>query len=387
MSEIGQLITNTEDKSVMITPELEAALPGIADAFGAANEGFTANPHDYLTRLELSQFTVKTSEGPNVACSLLTPESEPTNELLVLFAPFADRNPKTDAEMMSAYISDDVKVSKTDAKPNTWNQITKSAVTADVLEALGHGMPVLTIFAPVPARAYTPAERKQFRAGDFSPAGQLALEVMTGAVAEAQEQLRDTWHPQRFTTLHLAGASLGASNAVGAGIHLYDMGFEVQTVTAQELVLSPRSMPDLAKRFTIGGIVGEASDTPFPETAERIGEAALRQAIDRNGSEIIGMNLRMIQGASKLSYMRGLTRPEPTLEALEKLVIAGTQVLTATADHSAMTDRTPSLLPDGVQHLRLTPQEGEKLGHIVDEFVSVSTLVTALNVVRSRRNQ
>jgi hypothetical protein len=141
---------------------------------------------------------------------------------------------------------------------------------------------------------------------------------------------------------------------------------------------------DLAKRFTVGGLVGEASTVSFPEGAAHIGEAALRQAIDRDGSELIGMNLRMLQGASKLTYMRGLTKPQPTIAAIESLLDSNVDVLVATADNSAMSDQTRTLLPAEARQIHVAAQEGAKLGHIVDEHVALSALVIALNVAGRR---
>jgi len=380
--EVMQLITNTENKSVLLTPELETALPGIEAAARAVDDKFLDQPAGYLETLEQSQFMVKTEQGAEVACSLLMNDGQQAEELMIVFAPFADRNPKTDARTMGMYIRPGSEVSKTKAKPNTWSQMTKSAVTADMLEALGHGMPVLTVFAPVPTRAHSSAERKLFKDGDFTPSGRLAMEALRGAIAQAQLRVHGKNSPQQFHKLHISGASLGASNAIGAAGKLIQHEFDVKSVTAQELIMSPKNLLDLAKRFTVGGITGEASQVPFPENARAIGEAAVRQAIDYKGSEPIGMNLRMIQGASKLPYMRGLTKPHKTIEAVESLLDNNVNVLVATADSSGLTDKTRTLLPNETPQLHLTPQEGAKLGHLADEYVTLSALVIARNILR-----
>jgi hypothetical protein len=313
-------------------------------------------------------------------------DGKQAEELMVIFAPFADRNPKSSAETMYRYIEGDDSVSKTKAKPNTWSQTTKSAVTADLLSALGHGMPVLTIYGPVPTLAHNKIERDLFRHGNFTPAGRLAMEAMRGAIDQAQLLVHGMDSPQQFHKLHLSGASLGASNAVGAAAKLMQRDFDVRSVTAQELVMSPKSLPDLAKRFTIGGIVGEASLESFPAVSHVIGEAAVRQAIDHKGSEPIGMNLRMVQGASKLTYMKGLTRSRPTIEAIENLLDHNVDVLVATADNSALSDKTRSLVPAETPQVHISAQEGAKLGHIVDEHVTLSALVIALNVAKGQNS-
>ncbi len=384
MAEDLQLIAHADNKSILLTPELETTLPVIEHAFDDVDAAFNEDRRAYLQTLERSQFTVKTDRGPEVACSLLMNDSKQAEELMIIFAPLADRDPKSSADTLYRYISRDPSVSRTAAKPNTWNQTTKSAVTADLLTAFDRGMPVLTIYGPVPTHAHSAAERKLFRRGDFTPFGTLAMEAIRGAITQAQLQVHSMDSPQQFHKLHISGASLGANNAVGAAAKLMEQGFDVQTVTAQELVLSPRSLPDLAKRFTAGGLVGGESHESFPEISRVIGEASLRQAIDYKGSEPIGVNLRMVQSASKYSYMRGMTRPQPTVEAIERLLERDVDVLVATADNSAMSDKGRTLLPEGVQQIHITAQEGAKLGHIVDEHVALSALVIALNVMRTR---
>lgn len=381
------LVTHTQTKDVLLTPELQSVLPHAENAFAHADAKFNADRRGYLGRLEESQFMTKTKEGPEVACSLIMNEGQSTDELLILFAPFSDRNPKTSAETMYRYITGDPDVSRTQAKPHTWSQITKSAVTSDVLEALGHGMPVLTIFTPIPLGAYTRNERALFKNGDFTSAGRLAMEAVQGAVEQAQLRVHGLHSTEQFTKLHLSGASLGASNAIGAAVRLMEHDFDVQSVTAQELVMSPHNLPDLARRFTAGGLVGEVSTEAFPRSARVLAEAALRQAIDYKGSEPIGMNLRMAQGASKLAFMRGLTRSAPTTAALEHLQENNIPTLVATADNSGMSDKTRSLIPIGTPQVHIAAEKGERLGHIVDEHVTASALVTLLGVTRAKRKR
>ena len=383
MSEVRQLITHTESKAVLVTPELEAALPGVRLAFEMADGRFIQDPRGYLDRLEESQFSIKTEQGPEVACSLLMNNGQQAEELMVVFAPFADRSPKSSAATMYRYIDGrDQSVGKTKSKPNTWSQTTKSAVTTDVLQAVGHGMPVLTIYAPVPTHAHSNFERELFRYGSFTASGRVAMEALRGAIEQTQLLVHGMDSPQQFYRLHLSGASLGASNAIGAAAKLMARDFDIKSVTAQELVMSPKNLLDLAKRFTVGGIVGEASTATFPADAKIIGESALRQAIDYKGSEIIGMNLRMLQGASKLAYMKGLTKPQPTIDAIETLLDHNVSMLVATADNSALSDRTRTLLPGETPQLHISAQEGAQIGHIVDEHVALSALVIALNVAK-----
>jgi hypothetical protein len=263
-----EIITDTESKAVTLTPQIEATLPGVDQAFAEADKAFLDDPEKYLANLESSMFKFRSSEGSDVACSLLhSPDSKP-NELLVIFAPFADRDPKSKADKLHDYITADTPggiLSKETASPNSWNQTTKSAVIFEVLGALGKNVPVLTIYGPVPAHAYSFRERSMFRRGDFSPAARLAQEAIT----ETQSRLHGAKSETQIDTVHLSGASLGASNVIGAGNGLIDKDFDVRSVTAQELILGPKSLPDLGKRFTISQYVGEASDESVSQSENR----------------------------------------------------------------------------------------------------------------------
>ena len=278
----SEIITNTDTKAVSLTPQIEATLPGINSAFAEANEGFLDNPERYLTGLESSMFQFRSSEGSDVACSLLYGPSSKPDELLVVFAPFSDRDPKSSADRLHSYITADTPggiLAKEKASPNSWNQTTKSAVIFELLGAIGKDIPVLTIYSPIPAHAYSFKERSAQRKGDFAPAGRLAQE----AIAEVQGILHGTDSETQIDTLHVSGASLGASNAIGAANGLIDRDFDIRTVTAQELIMGPRNLRDLGWRFGPGQYVGEPSDEKVSPYYQKIAEPAIRREIDQYG--------------------------------------------------------------------------------------------------------
>ncbi len=382
-----QIITDTETKAVTLTPEIEATLPGIDQAFAEADRAFLDDPEKYLQGLEASMFQFKSSEGSEVACSLIhSPDSKP-DEILVIFAPFSDREPKSSAYKLGEYLTADTQdgiISKEIFAPNSWNQTTKSAAMFELLGALGKNIPVLTIYGPVPTHAYSPRERSEFKSGDFSPAGRLAKE----AIAEAQDRLHGLNSETQITSGHFSGASLGASNAVGAAASKeLREGVDVRTVTAQELILGPKSLPDLGKRFIVKRIVGKASDETVSGNNTKIEETAMRRAIDAHGPEIIGTNARAIQGMSKLPYMKGLTKPEATVRAVESLLDNNVSLLIALAENSALTKQTAGSLPNnGARVITLRGENGQKLGHLADEHVALSALVTTLNIAKAKDN-
>ena len=278
----SEIVTNTKTKAVTFTPEIASAIPDISAAFAEADKRFLDNPEAYLENLEASVFKFKSTEGSEVACSLLHSSNSRPDELLVILAPFADRDPKSSASEIYEYITADSPagiVKKESVSPNSWSQTTKSAVIFDLLSALGKNIPVLTIYGPVPSHAYSFKERAQFRKGDFSPTGRLVKE----AVAVVQDRINGPLSETQIRSLNISGASLGASNAIGAAASKeLSSHFEVPTVTAQELILGPSSLPDLAKRFTVGQYVGEPSKTTSGDYPE-ISEPAIRKAIDKHG--------------------------------------------------------------------------------------------------------
>lgn len=375
----SELITNTDNKAVVITPELEASLPNIENVFHEINEAFLNNPKKYLQNLEASMFSFKSSEGGEVACSLIHGPSSKEDEILVLFAPFSDRNIKSSSDKLYDYIvaTDSPGIIKKEiAAPNTWNQTTKSTTIYEMLSALGNDMPVLTIYSPLASGIYSSDERKQIRNGDFSPAGRITKE----ALDIVQDKLHGKKSETRVDTAHISGASLGASNAIGAASNKdLKEGLDIQTVTAQELIMGPKNLVDLAKRFTVSPLVGEASNIDT-KSYKNISETAMRKTVDAHGSELIGTTARMLKGM-KPTYMRGLTKPEITVRAIEELLENNTSLLIALAENSSLTHQTPDFLPKaGEKLITLKAEEGQRLGHIADEHVALSALATALNI-------
>jgi len=375
----AELITNTNDKSVVLTPELETGLPGVKSVFKEIDEAFLYNPEKYLQKLEASMFSFRSSEGGEVACSLIHGHSSKDDEILILFAPFSDRDPKSSSDKLYDYIvSNDSPgmIKKEIAAPNSWNQTTKSSTIYEMLSALGNDMPVLTIYSPLSSGIYSANERKQIRNGDFSPAGRITKE----ALAVAQEKLHGLHSETSLGKVHISGASLGASNAIGAASNKeLNQKLDIQTVTAQELIMGPKNLGDLATRFTVKPLVGEDSNTDT-DNNERINETAMRKIVDAHGSELIGTTSRMIKGM-KPTYMRGLTKPEITVRAIEELLDNNTSLLVALAENSSLTHETPSYLPkSGEKLITLKAEKGQRLGHIADEHVALSALVTILNI-------
>jgi hypothetical protein len=383
-----EIIADTDTKAVTITPDIEATLPGIRGAFTTVDRVFLDNPDRHLRSLEESLFTFRSSEGKQVACSLLFKADSVPDELLVLLAPFSDRDPKSTADKLSYFIFRAAKepslITKERAAPNTWNQITKSADAFELLTALGKNIPVLTIFSPIPTGAYSSAERRMLKNGYFDASTRLIEE----GIAEAQIRLHGKGSGTQLDKLHLGGASLGGNNALGSGWGLAEQGKNVLTVTTQELVTGI-PLGKLAVGYTIKKYTHEPSSESVSARHPSEEESAIRKKIDQYGSELIGTNARMLKGM-KPTYLRGFKNSAPSIVAAGQLTDNGTNVLMAYAENSSITQASLEafgwLNGSHGRLLELRGRNGKKLGHIVNEFVRLSSLVTALNVASQRSN-
>lgn len=373
------------EKLVYITPEVESALPATVQAFETVNERFAADPEAHLKKLEESLFSFKSTTGARIDCSIIPGQGK---EMLMMWAPFSDGQPNSDAATIFQYISDDT-TSKLTAAPNSWNQTTKSGVVSELLKAVNREMTVLTIYSPLPSfpnSAYTPDEYLKIRRGDFTPSTRIAIE----AIEEVQDRLHGKKSETQFEAVHLHGASLGASSAVGVANGLVRIAAHaVRSVTAQELIVAPRNVfPELAARFTVKDPVGEpsayiAADTSWPVIAEPL----IRQQIDGRGNEPM-MFARMLQGMSKISRLKGLTRPgrNMTPHLIENLVASGVMVTIPLAENSGLTHDTPDYLPrSGEDIIKVRATEGQRTSHLIDEYVALTSLLAVMNIRRASR--
>lgn len=379
---------NKKTRSLFVTPWVRSLLPDIIPAFEAVDQRYLESPRRFLDEISDSIFVFKSlAGGTEVTCSLLYDDRSKNDEILLIFAPFSDVEPKSPAKELYRYIhldNPDI-LDKQKAKPNGWNQATKSKVVFELIAALGQGMPVLTIFSPVPPAAYFGKERKAFRSGDFSPATRIATE----ALFHAQTLLHGSNGETQVDKLHTYGASLGASNNVGASRGLAETSdrHQVLTVTAQELIMGPQSLVQLADGFLFRNTVGDPPSLgPLSRLHPRILEPALRRAIDAHGNELT-MFPRIINAMLKLSYLSGLTHPRKIAGDVENLLDRGIPVTVAVAKNSRLTHQTPSYLPQSEENLRLITVTGhdQRVGHLIDEHTALTAAVIALGIQKARK--
>jgi hypothetical protein len=261
------------NRALYYTDDLETALPGLPEAFRAADHWFEDNKLNHLLSLEDSLFTLD-MDGEPVICSLrYSAASALSKAINVTSHGFADYSPKSSAVELRKYIDiEDPSIpDKQKAMPNTWSAITKAATMHDIRQAMGLGMPQLDIYRPTHDR---------FTGGQFA----YFADTVEAAVAHAQEALHGKTSETQISELHLNGLSFGASEVVGAAaeIKLASDQLDVRSVTAQEIIMG-LSFPELIK---FGGLVGEPSaQTSIGEGSETILEPMLRQQGDKYGNE------------------------------------------------------------------------------------------------------
>lgn len=376
-----EVFTNPEEKLVIATTEVLDAIPQAPSAFQMADQAYEADPESYLQALGESVFSFRSSTGATVDCSLIPGKG---SEILVIWAPFSDSAPNSSADALYSYIQKDKPglVDKIKGAPNSWNQLTKSSVIYELLKATDNEMPVLTIFSPlqsVPHNVYTNEDYQQIRHGDFSPAGWLAFEAMQ----EAQDRLHGLHSETRLEEVHGHGASLGASTVIGMANTMVGYSPHIKSVTAQELIVAPKNVfPDLAARFTVRDVIGEESDELVAADTPTIEEPLIRRQIDRAGNEP-AMFVRMLQGMSKVSRLKGLTRPgrNRTPLVIERLLQHEVSVLIPLAENSGLTHDTSKWLPGaGEQIVNVRATEGQRAAHLIDEHVGLTALLAVAHV-------
>lgn len=380
-----------ESRAVAYDALLRNSLPGLQESFEQVDHIYENDKEAALGRLVENRFTVRlTGKGEPIEASvIIDDESAMSDQAMLIFAPFSDVAPQTSADTIMDYISKEAPgfLDINRAKPHSWNQSTKSAAIHDLLKAEGQAMPVATIFSPIPTTAFSAKEIKNFKDGNFSPSGQIAKL----AFAHTQDFLHGPRSETQLDRLHFYGPSLGANNAIGsaAAMLVRDSIRQVASVTAQELILGPKSRRDLLKRFTIAATVGDASTERMSKHAPRIPETAMRRDLDDHGNEL-AVATRMARGIMKLSYLKGLTQPKHTIDDIDTMTGSGIPVTVAIAENSGLTEHTEEHLADIVRNkylVRVRGVEGAKADHLLDEHVAASATIALMGVSKSIRKR
>ena len=160
------------------------------------------------------------------------------------------------------------------------------------------------------------------------------------------------------------------------------------SATGREMIIGPKNIADLAYKFLpLGGIVGPASSREHAIAGQRIHEPYQRE-IDKNGYPV-ATSLRVINAMSKVAILHGLTQPKNQLATIERLMSAKVDILTAVAENSGISHDTSGYLRRiGAEDIiNIGAVGGNKIGHIINEFVATSGLVVAMNIIRAEQKR
>ena len=383
-----------ETRAVIYDDGLKASLPGLQESFNSADSEYERIKADAPDTLAGRLMEINLGNKASARASLIVNgDSSKSTSALVIFSPFADCAPETSGSNIARYTAKSSPniLDKHKYLPHSWNQTTKSHSIHNLLLAEGIGMPVITIFSPIPPGVYDKDDRDLIQRGDFIPAAYLAQAAVAESVKVVQDYLHGTSGETKIRDVHLYGASLGAHNALGAGRYLDETSESLRTmsITTQELILGPSNLRELFRRYTRGlDSHGEKSEIDEPEDATRLQEPLMRREIDGHGNEVWAYT-RTLGAMAKLVYMRGLTNPYPSrLNFYEAPRRA--KITIANAVNSGITAETDFELPDPLlprmHMIRVQALRGQYAGHKINEHVGLSSTVALLGIKRSLRS-
>lgn len=375
-------------RSLVYSPELERMFPDLPANFQEIDNCYEAAKTSTFQQMAENRFRIMPHaySVPADASVIYDSVSAASNSALLVFAPFSDVAPRSRISRITDYVQKEkpniIDIQR--AQPHSWSQSTKSLAIHNLLELEGHPMPVITVFGPMPMSTFSLEAMKRFSRGDFHPSARIA----TRAFRHVQDLLHGPRSETQLETRHYYGMSLGASHAVGsaAAMSLRE-GSQVGSVTAQELILGPKNIVDLLRRFTVNASVGEPSAKVVPAEAVRIPEIALRKEVDAHGNEL-AMFPQMANSMLKLTYLNGLTHTEWMVSDLETLVENDVPVTIARAENSGLTAETLQHVKGVVPKrniIRVEAVAGQKAEHLINEHVTASAAIALIGISRARR--
>lgn len=387
--EIITVDNDKETRGIVYDPALQAAFPTLRESFAASDATYADDRELYLNRITSYLFPiVLNGSGPALMAGIhVDEETVRSSSVLFMDGPYNDPEPRSSAHDAAHYVTlpnpsfSNIQT----AAPHSWNQATKGAAVHDVLKAEGHGMPVITLYGPHNNRAFDRTSRKYFSAGNFSPAGAIALR----ALQYTQQLLHGTSSETQLDTVHFQGSSMGASYAIGAAANLqrFESKYDIKSVTAQELITGVDNLFDLLGKFSIKGSTGAPSEQPPHTVEDMIRDTLMRQELDAHGNELAMFTQIAHALATQIPNFKGLSRPEHIRRDVHQLTSEGTMVTTALADNSAISSNTMEAIDpdnDNFHNVRLAAVNGKTAEHITNENVAATTTATLLGVQRSK---
>ncbi len=379
---------NKATRSLVYDIPLRTRFPSLNVSIDELNTVYQQDKEAAFAEISENYFTIKTNRyGPSIEASVIVDSiSARSKQALLIFAPFSDVAPRSSASVIAEYVNNPepsfLDINR--AQPHSWSQAIKSGTIHDLLQAEGYPMPVITIFGPLPMTAFSAKELIDYSKGDFTRDSKIAL----SAFNHVQDMLHGPSSETQLDVRHFYGASIGASHAIASAVALAPRNdMLVGSVTAQELILGPKHILDLLKRFTIKGSVGNPSHEKLSQYAPKIEEVSMRRQVDQHKNELLS-HLQMLNGMTKVLYLNGLTNPEPIINDVRTIARNGIPITVANGDNSGLSYQTYHFLKGilGKNNIiRVRGVSGQKAEHLINENVVTSAAIALAGIDRAFR--
>jgi hypothetical protein len=349
---IEDLLISTKPRAVVAGPKLLSSLPGIDRSFVALDKTYADDRHAYFGELA---GTVEEVPGyPGLIVSIKADDRvQDVTKLAINKAPLDSTFPQSTPFKIAHYAANESAGyrEKQKARPNTWNEIGKLATNYEIAVQQGVGMPMATIYNPVPKELFTKEELDQIARGDTSPWGRIFK-----AVADyAQEKLHGKDGPTQFEELYVMEPGMG-HEAVGAvdWLQQNDPNRRVRALITPNLVAGVRNRFVLLGRYSVKATMGEIGE--FEPTREYIfiPEPLMRLETDKNGAEF-AMRKRQLTAMFALLNPGAMTRSEWLRGAMQRVVENGTAFVAPISVNANIARNTVHLLPNGHPNFWLLP--------------------------------
>lgn len=384
-----------EEKGMLSLTEMGNLIPReLSTVFRQIDEVYQADQRQYLTEAVGDVEKIKIYETSKAAdCSFIyDADTAKAREALVIFAPFSDVAPKSPVDKLLKFLQlspDEISIEdRMRAQPHSYNQVVKSKTIHDLLKLEGFGMPVVTIFGLIHPKTYSEKERKRFKEGNFSATTRL----VENALSRLEDRLHGTGQ-NRISKVHFYGPSLGATNGLGAAAKPYHHGnFQVGSFTGQEMLMGPDKFPRIPRlggRFLFKQQVDGGPRYLPPGTWNRIAEPLLRREFTERGNEP-QMLAQMAIAMSRLTFLKGLTRPSFAKEDMWILSNHGIPTTLASAHDSGLSIEAQEFFTSEytdyrVQNIVVKAVGDQRIGHELNELVTPSATIALAGIAHAAK--
>lgn len=385
-----EIYVNPDNREVFATEGLQAITsPGIMHSSAAVQRRYSEDRDGYFQRLGQSVRTIRAnpeSSHPAPVTYSVFHDSRipPSDELTLIFSPLNDCAPASFASEMSGYIHNPnpTKADREKAQPNSWRQAMKAADIYETQVAEGVSRPVAVIYSPPDERVFSENDLLELAAGNTSPFGKVASEV----IDSVQRELYGTDAQPQIKRLHIYAPGMG-HNAIGAAHFLQFQGFgdyEVASLTTPNLIAGIRNKAQLLARYSIMQNYREPGIVDLAGGA--LPESLASRETDRLGSEK-AMRKRQFGAMLGFEYLSAMMHSRWIAKAVGDLLETGTAITVPTAYNAKITEKTDEYLPvwhPGLERISIkSGVTGKNANLMTNEFVTLGSVLALRGAMRA----